>query len=111
MSEKLTEQETKLLVVAKQVWDNMPFENPLFKPQSVNDCAKQLANLLKNKYLGQSWIDHVYQAASDNQPIYITLNKEWVWNFLTKTSGTRQEIIDEMSKINWEKVKIENSVE
>jgi hypothetical protein len=98
--------EDKLLVVAKAVYDNLPFENENFAPDSVNECAEFLKRLLAKDHISQSWLDAVYKAAINRHAIYISCNREWVWNFLTMAKGTRDDIIREVQKIDFNKVKV-----
>lgn len=96
----------KILTVAKVVWDNMPLTNKEFNPESVNACAEKLKELLDKKHISQSWIDTVFAAEQKRQPIYIDLNDEWMWNFLTMKSGTRDDIIRMASQIDPKKIKV-----
>lgn len=98
--------EDKLLTVAKAVYDNLPFTNKQFNPDSVNECAKRLEILLKKEHMSVNWMDSVYQASIKLQPIYIDLNNDWQWNFLTMKSGTREDILAEIGKIDFNKIEV-----
>lgn len=95
----------KLIGVAKEVWDNMPFTNKKFNPESVNQCEKELRKLIDKKHLSWGWVDSVHKARESNQPIYIDLSDDWNWTFLTAKSGTRQQIIEFVGSIDMKKAK------
>lgn len=94
------------LTVAKQIYDNLPFTNKDFNPQSVNEASERLKVVLKNEGISEAWIMNVYKAAENNQPIYIDFNHDKNWNFLTMKSGTRQDILDKLAEIDVSKMKL-----
>lgn len=84
----------KMAVVAKEVYDNLPFANSNFRPESVNDTAKRLEILIKKKWISDAWINSVYKASRAGQAIFINLDKDWNWTFLTSKTGTRDDIVN-----------------
>jgi hypothetical protein len=105
MTETQTFPGEKLLVVAKQIWDNLPMTNKNFIPESVNDAAHRLQILLKKEHISQAWIDSVYAAAENNQPIFIDVNNEWQWHFLTMKSGTKEQLLDQIRALDPKKMR------
>ncbi len=79
----------KFSVVAKVVWDNLPFENPHFAPNDLAECEDRLKNLVRNKAMGQELFNKIFGCALKGQPIYLTYSKRGIWTFLTMKSGTR----------------------
>lgn len=101
----------KLKVVAKVVFANLPFENKKFTPTDINDCAIRLLKIINKEELSWSWIQSVFNAHQKNQPIYISFSEERVWNFLTMAEGTREDIIREIARIDWNKIQLKKATE
>lgn len=97
--------EDKFLVVAKEIFDELPLTNKSYKPDSVNAIAEDLADRLSKKMLSMGWIDSVYKASKNNQPIFIDLNDRGEWNFLSMKTGTKEELYSELHKLGSTKKK------
>ena len=89
----------KRIVVAKEMWDNLPFTNKEFEADSVNGIAEYLSKLVEAKRLSPVWINKVYDASLANQPIHIDLMEDWNWFFVTAKHGTKDDLLTALGKI------------
>lgn len=92
---KMTTDE-QIKVVAKVVRQNMPFENIEFNPETDEDCERRLRRMIGKKYLSWKWIKAVYDANTNGWPIYINLDLNWYFSFVTSNDAhvSREEILE-----------------
>ena len=99
--------EQMLGIACKEVMENLPyFQNKDFAPKNMSECADEILALLEKDWLSWDWIKSVCEASISDRHIYIDLDNDWKWIFLSglnKKKNTRDEFLKHTSNL-YEKI-------
>lgn len=84
------------------------FDNTEFRYDTIDEVIKRIKVLVKKEWISPAWFDSVYEAISNNWPVYINLCPEWNWNFLTikNPNKTRDDIIKTLAEMHGKPIEV-----